>query len=104
LEKWHISLSSFFRDYLYIPLGGNKTNSQYSYIRNIMIVFLISGLWHGANYTFLLWGFFHGAIVIITKFILQNSHLNKILTKIPAFISYSFTFIIIVFRMDIIQI
>lgn len=65
-RRWHISLSSWFRDYLYIPLGGNKV--KYSrWILNIIIVFAISGLWHGARWTFVLWGLIHGALYIIER-------------------------------------
>jgi alginate O-acetyltransferase complex protein AlgI len=63
-HRWHISLSSWFRDYLYIPLGGNRKGTARKYL-NIMIVFLVSGLWHGANWTFVIWGFLHGAFQII---------------------------------------
>ena len=63
--RWHISLSSWFKDYLYIPLGGNRV-SKLKWYRNIIIVFLISGLWHGANFTFIIWGGLH-AIFILTE-------------------------------------
>jgi alginate O-acetyltransferase complex protein AlgI len=62
--RWHISLSSWFKDYLYIPLGGNRVSKPKLY-RNIFIVFLISGLWHGANFTFLIWGGLHAVYVLI---------------------------------------
>lgn len=62
-ERWHISLSSWFRDYLYIPLGGNKKGKWFS-LFNIMIVFLVSGFWHGANLTFLVWGLFNDLLYI----------------------------------------
>jgi len=58
-RKWHISLSTWFRDYVYIPLGGNKVSETKNYI-NILIVFFASGLWHGANWTFVIWGGLHG--------------------------------------------
>jgi len=58
-RRWHISLSTFFRDYLFIPLGGSQV-ARHKVIGNVLTVFLLSGLWHGANYTFLLWGFWHG--------------------------------------------
>lgn len=57
--RWHISLSTWFRDYLYIPLGGNRVARQRVYL-NLMIVFIVSGIWHGANYTFIIWGLLHG--------------------------------------------
>lgn len=63
-KRWHVSLTSWFRDYLYIPLGGNRKGTIRKYI-NIMIVFLVSGLWHGANFTFIIWGGLHGAYQII---------------------------------------
>ena len=63
-QRWHISLSSWFRDYLFIPLGGSK-KSKLKTIRNILLVFVISGFWHGANWTFLIWGSIHGFIYIV---------------------------------------
>ncbi len=66
-KKWHISLNTWFIDYLYIPLGGNRC-SRYKYIRNIFIVFLISGLWHGANWTFIFWGLYHAILFILLYF------------------------------------
>lgn len=65
-QRWHISLSSWFRDYVYIPLGGNRVNRSRRDL-NIMITFLLSGLWHGANFTFVLWGFLHGLALVIEK-------------------------------------
>jgi D-alanyl-lipoteichoic acid acyltransferase DltB (MBOAT superfamily) len=62
--RWHISLSSWFKDYLYIPLGGNRV-SKIKLYRNIFIVFLISGLWHGANFTFIIWGALHAVYILI---------------------------------------
>jgi alginate O-acetyltransferase complex protein AlgI len=62
-QRWHISLSSCLRDYLYIPLGGNR-GGQWKTYRNLMITMLIGGLWHGANWTFVVWGAYHGALLI----------------------------------------
>lgn len=62
--RWHISLSTWFRDYLYIPLGGNRV-SEWRWMFNLLIVFLVSGLWHGAKWTFLIWGFLHGIYLVI---------------------------------------
>lgn len=59
-RRWHISLSSWFRDYVYVPLGGNRSTTN----RNLLVVFLLSGLWHGANWTFILWGGLHGLLLI----------------------------------------
>ncbi|MCR5674787.1 MAG: MBOAT family protein [Lachnospiraceae bacterium] len=63
-RRWHISLSTWFRDYLYIPLGGNR-KGQTRKLLNLMIVFLVSGLWHGAGWTFLIWGFLHGLYQVL---------------------------------------
>ena len=68
-KRWHISLSSWFKDYLYIPLGGNRV-AVWRWLSNLMIVFLVSGLWHGANWTFVVWGGLHGTYLltsIVTK-------------------------------------
>jgi len=62
-QRWHISLSTWFRDYLYIPLGGNR-GGRWRWAFNIMVVFLVSGLWHGANWTYVLWGAIHGAYMV----------------------------------------
>jgi D-alanyl-lipoteichoic acid acyltransferase DltB (MBOAT superfamily) len=63
-SRWHISLSSWFRDYLYIPMGGNR-KGEWRRKFNVLVVFLLSGLWHGANWTFVIWGLLHGLLVII---------------------------------------
>ncbi len=63
-RRWHIALSSWFKDYLYIPLGGNRV-SKWKRYRNIMIVFIVSGLWHGAQWSYVMWGFLHGAYQVI---------------------------------------
>lgn len=65
-KRWHISLTSWFRDYLYIPLGGNRKGKIRTYV-NVLIVFVVSGIWHGAGITFLLWGLFHGVLLVIEK-------------------------------------
>ncbi len=67
-RRWHISLSTWFRDYLYIPLGGNKTGKLF-WTFNIMLVFVLSGLWHGANWTFIAWGAVHGVFFVIFHFL-----------------------------------
>ena len=79
-RRWHISLSTWFKDYVYIPLGGNRV-SRYKQIRNILIVWLLTGIWHGANWTFLIWGLLFGIILIIEKL-----WLNKFMEKLPSFI------------------
>ncbi|WP_419419974.1 MBOAT family O-acyltransferase [Legionella sp. D16C41] len=79
-RKWHISLSSWFRDYVYIPLGGNRISPMRTYL-NLLIVFGLCGFWHGANYTFIIWGLFHGLFLILerTSFGVFISRLPKIL-------------------------
>ena len=79
-RRWHISLSTWFKDYVYIPLGGNRVG-RYKQIRNILIVWLLTGIWHGANWTFLIWGLLFGIILIIEKI-----WLNKFMEKLPSFI------------------
>lgn len=74
-RRWHISLSTWFREYLYIPLGGNRHGIQKTY-RNLIIVFILTGLWHGASWTFVVWGLYHGAFMII-----ERMGLKKILDK-----------------------
>lgn len=76
-RNWHISLSSWFRDYLYIPLGGNRKGTVRKYL-NLLIVFLVSGLWHGAAWNFVLWGFLHATYQIIGA--LTTSHRKKLTT------------------------
>lgn len=73
-RRWHISLSTWFRDYVYIPLGGSKVSKLKS-VRNIFIVFLVSGFWHGANWTFIAWGGFH-ALLFIPLFIFNRNRIN----------------------------
>ena len=84
-RRWHISLGSFFREYVYIPLGGNRV-SKLKQIRNIMIVWALTGIWHGASYNFLVWGLYYGVLLIIEK-----QFFLKLKDKIPAFINVIFT-------------
>ncbi len=65
-RRWHISLSSWFRDYLYIPLGGNRCSEPRNYL-NLVIVFFLCGLWHGASWTFVVWGLYHGAFLVLER-------------------------------------
>jgi len=65
-RRWHISLSSWFRDYVYIPLGGNRGSKRRTYI-NLSIVFFVTGLWHGASWNFIVWGLFHGLFIVIER-------------------------------------
>lgn len=86
-RRWHISLSSWFRDYLYIPLGGNRKGKLRKHL-NTLIVFLVSGLWHGANWTFVIWGFLHGAFIVIGDITRPAKHflMDKLHIKRDAFL------------------
>jgi D-alanyl-lipoteichoic acid acyltransferase DltB (MBOAT superfamily) len=75
-QRWHISLSTWFRDYLYFPLGGNRVTRQ-RWMLNIFLVFLISGLWHGANWTFLIWGALFGLLYILERLVNRAFNLQK---------------------------
>ncbi len=87
-RRWHISLSSWFRDYLYIPLGGNRKGKDRTYI-NLLIVFACTGFWHGAAWNFLVWGLFHGFFLVI-----ERIGFKKVLDKIPSFIGHIYTMLI----------
>lgn len=89
-NRWHITLTKFFTRYLYIPLGGSRKGEARTCL-NVMIVFLLSGLWHGANWTFLLWGFLHGIVKVIEK----QTQITSL--KIPAFIKTGVTFLLVTF-------
>lgn len=96
-RRWHISLSTWFKDYLYIPLGGNRKGAFRKHL-NVLIVFLVSGLWHGANYTFVLWGLIHGIFNILedsfkgtTKGIRDNfiyRNIRRLITFVVAVLSF----------------
>lgn len=75
-RRWHISLSSWFRDYVYIPLGGSRRGEARTYI-NLMIVWLLTGIWHGANYTFVVWGLLYGILLMIEKVICAHKAIRK---------------------------
>jgi len=77
-HRWHISLGTWFREYVYIPLGGNRV-SRCRHVRNILIVWLLTGIWHGASWNFLIWGVYYGALLVAEKFIF-----GKYLEKLPA--------------------
>jgi alginate O-acetyltransferase complex protein AlgI len=71
-RRWHISLSTWFQDYLYIPLGGNRGSDARTYA-NLVTVFLLCGLWHGAKWTFVVWGFYHGAFLVVERLSLDKA-------------------------------
>lgn len=89
-RRWHISLSTWFRDYLYIPLGGNRVSKSRLYI-NLFIVFFITGLWHGASWNFIIWGLIHGAFLII-----ERLGLGKALPKAWKPLQHMYTLLVVV--------
>lgn len=88
-RRWHISLSTFFRDYVYIPLGGNRV-SKIKWIRNLLVVWFLTGLWHGAAWNFIIWGLLFGVLLILEKTIFKN-----IIEKIPQIIKHIFVLLIV---------
>ena len=88
-RRWHISLSSWFRDYIYIPLGGNRV-SKIKWIRNIFVVWFLTGFWHGASWNFIIWGLYFGVLLVIEKIFLK-----KYIDKTKVF-KYVYTTIIVV--------
>lgn len=88
-RRWHISLGNWMREYLYIPLGGNKVSYKWRLYFNLWIVFLASGLWHGAEWGFVIWGVYHGTFLVI-----ERLFLNKVLTRLGKF-SCIYTFIVV---------
>lgn len=91
-RRWHISLSTWFRDYLYIPLGGNRKGFRRTLL-NLFIVFLVSGLWHGANWTFVIWGLIHGVGVVIENIV--NRARGDRAPLLPAPIRWALTMVIV---------
>ena len=111
-RRWHISLGTWFRDYVYIPLGGSRVSKGRN-ILNLTVVWLLTGLWHGANWTFVIWGLYHLSLLLIEKFALKNvlSKIPSVLRAVPTFllavigwtiffsdnISYAFTYLMRMF-------
>lgn len=90
-RRWHITLGAWFRSYVYIPLGGNRKGTARTII-NLLIVWTITGIWHGASWNFMLWGAYFGVLIVI-----ERLFLGKILEKIPAFFSWLYTFVMVIF-------
>ena len=90
-RRWHISLSTWFKEYLYVPLGGNRVSKLRNYF-NLFVVFLATGIWHGASWNFVLWGVYFGIIIIIEKLFL-----GKYLEKAPAFLSHLYAIFLFTF-------
>jgi len=95
-RRWHISLSTWFRDYLYIPLGGNRVPLPRLYM-NVLIVFLVSGLWHGAKWNFVVWGALHGLYMVLGLWLDTQSVWKKRLTALPATVRIFVTFHLVAF-------
>lgn len=89
-RRWHISLSSWFRDYVYIPLGGNRV-SKIKHIRNLLIVWFLTGLWHGAAWNFVAWGLYYGVILIIEKYLL-----SPVLDRLPDIVRHIYSIVLVV--------
>lgn len=88
-RRWHISLSSWFRDYLYIPLGGNRGSKARTY-RNLLIVFFVTGLWHGASWSFIIWGLYHGLFLLI-----ERAGLGKRLERGWPIVAHTYTLLVV---------
>jgi len=89
-RRWHISLSTWFKEYVYIPLGGNRKGVKRQII-NLLVVWGLTGLWHGASYNFLLWGLYYGLLLILEKFVLK-----RFLEKLPAVLQHIYTMFIVI--------
>ena len=97
-RRWHISLSTWFRDYAYFPLGGSRVDSRGKHMRNLFVVWLLTGIWHGANWTFIVWGLFYFVLLVLEKY----GHLGR---GWPAVCQWLFTFLMVnfawvIFRAD----
>ena len=88
-RRWHISLSTFFRDYVYKPLGGNRVSVWATY-RNLLFVFFLTGLWHGASWNFIIWGLFHGLFLVI-----ERLGFDTLLQRIPIWFRHVYTLLIV---------
>lgn len=88
-RRWHISLGTWFREYVYIPLGGNRVSKGRA-IGNIFVVWILTGLWHGASWNFLFWGLYYGVILLLEKYVLRD-----FLDKIPGFVKHVYTMLLV---------
>lgn len=94
-HRWHISLSTWFRDYVYIPLGGNREGKA-KHLRNMFIVWFLTGLWHGASVNFIIWGLYHGVLLALEKYVWGRG-----LKRLPAFLQHLYTLAAVVFGFGI---
>lgn len=88
-RRWHISLSTWFKEYVYIPLGGNRVSVS-KHVRNILIVWLLTGLWHGASWNFVMWGLYYGIILLIEKYVLA-----RFLNKLPGVLKHIYSLLLV---------
>ncbi len=88
-RRWHMSLSAFFRDYVYIPLGGNRRGTGRT-VLNLAVVWTLTGLWHGASWNFVLWGIYYFVLLVLERFVL-----GKVLDRVPAFLRHVLTLLLI---------
>ena len=88
-RRWHISLSTWFRDYIYIPLGGNRVDRA-RWVRNILIVWILTGFWHGAQWNFILWGLYYAAFLLLEKLFLA-----KLLARLPVVVRWLYAFFVV---------
>ncbi len=88
-RRWHMSLSTWFRDYIYIPMGGNRVKKG-RFVLNIVFVWALTGIWHGASWNFMLWGVYYGAILLLEKLVLK-----KYIDKLPKIVSWAYTMFIV---------
>lgn len=89
-RRWHISLSTWFKEYVYIPLGGNRKGVKRQVI-NLLIVWGLTGIWHGASWNFVLWGLYYGVLLIFEKFVFK-----KVLDKLPSAVQHIYTMFVVV--------
>lgn len=89
-RRWHITLGSWFKSYVYIPMGGNR-GSTFKTVRNLVVVWFLTGLWHGASWNFVIWGLYFGVLIIAERLFLK-----KILDRLPSFWSWAYTFVLVV--------
>ena len=89
-RRWHISLGAWFRDYIYIPLGGSREGKSKT-IRNLLIVWILTGIWHGANWTFLAWGAYYGVLLVLEKFVLRS-----VVEKLPNILRHILTVLLVI--------
>ena len=94
-HRWHISLSTWFRDYVYIPLGGNRVGVA-KHLRNMFAVWFLTGLWHGASWNFVMWGLYHGILLTLEKYVW-----GKGLAKLPKFLQHLYAIVVVVFGFGI---